>query len=236
MSNNTLVKRFEANTKGRDLIVGDVHGCFTKLQARLDEVGFNPEVDRLFSVGDLVDRGPESKQALEWIAKPWFHAVQGNHEDMAIRWGKPVCMMDAGNYAANGGGWNIANTIEERAEFSQAFHELPIAIELQTQRGTIGIVHAECPFESWANFVQALTDDMIPRSDLKAIKQAAMWSRSKIESHHDGDIQDVLAVVVGHTPMQRMTSLGNTIYIDTAGWHPSGAGFTLLDANTLTKA
>jgi len=81
-----------------------------------------------------------------------------------------------------------------------------------------------------------LTDDMIPRSDLKAIKQAAMWSRSKIESHHDGDIQDVLAVVVGHTPMQRMTSLGNTIYIDTAGWHPSGAGFTLLDANTLTKA
>lgn len=231
-----LFKRFEKNTEGRDLIVGDIHGCFTKLQARLDEAGFDPSVDRLFSVGDLVDRGPESKQALDWIAKPWFHAVQGNHEDMAIRWGKPVCMMDAGNYAANGGGWNIANTIEERAEFSQAFSELPLAIELDTPNGTIGIVHAECPFESWLAFVGALTDDLMPRSDLKAIKQAAMWNRSKIEAQYDGDIKDIRAVVVGHTPMQRMTSLGNTIYIDTAGWHPSGAGFTLLNANTLMKA
>lgn len=232
----SLFKRFEINTKGRDLIIGDIHGCFTKVQAELDKVNFNPEVDRLFSVGDLVDRGPESKLALEWIKKPWFHAVQGNHEDMAIRWGKPNCMMDAGNYAANGGGWNINNTPEERAEFSLAFVELPIAIELETRNGPIGIVHAECPFPRWSHFVRVLTDDTIPRSDLKAVKQAAMWSRSRIETKDDNMVDDVNVVVVGHTPMKNVTSLGNTIYIDTAGWHPSGSGFTLLDANTLKEA
>ncbi|MBP5140546.1 serine/threonine protein phosphatase, partial [Pseudomonas chlororaphis] len=46
-------QRFELNTAGRDFAVGDIHGYFTKLQAALDAIGFNPAVDRLFSVGDL---------------------------------------------------------------------------------------------------------------------------------------------------------------------------------------
>lgn len=73
-------KRFEINTTGRDFAVGDVHGHFTKLQAALDAVGFNAATDRLFSVGDLVDRGPESADVDTWLAKPWFFAVQGNHD------------------------------------------------------------------------------------------------------------------------------------------------------------
>ena len=31
-----LVRRFALNEHGRDLIVGDIHGCFDKLQVRLD--------------------------------------------------------------------------------------------------------------------------------------------------------------------------------------------------------
>jgi serine/threonine protein phosphatase 1 len=60
--------------------VGDIHGHFQRLQQCLEAVGFDPAVDRLFSVGDLVDRGPHSEAALDWLAQPWFHAVQGNHE------------------------------------------------------------------------------------------------------------------------------------------------------------
>ena len=68
-----MIKHFEANQSGRDLIVGDIHGGFSRLQLALDAVHFNPVVDRLFCVGDLVDRGPESAQALDWLARPWFH-------------------------------------------------------------------------------------------------------------------------------------------------------------------
>ena len=49
------------------------------------------------------------------------------------------------------------------------------------------------------------------------------------------DVAGVRAVVVGHTPVERFTSLGNVHYIDTRGWRPPGR-FTLLDAHTLRAA
>jgi hypothetical protein len=39
------VKRFAANTAGRDFAVGDIHGHFTRLQAALDAAGFDPAVE-----------------------------------------------------------------------------------------------------------------------------------------------------------------------------------------------
>jgi serine/threonine protein phosphatase 1 len=68
-----LIKKFSRNETGRDLIVGDIHGCFTKLKDKLNEIGFDETKDRLFSTGDLVDRGPESLDVVKWLTKPWFH-------------------------------------------------------------------------------------------------------------------------------------------------------------------
>ena len=80
------MKQFEPNPNGRDFVVGDIHGCWSKLTDDLKQLNFNFDTDRLFCTGDLVDRGPESHLALEWLAYPWFHSVRGNHEDMAIGW------------------------------------------------------------------------------------------------------------------------------------------------------
>ena len=55
-------------TGGRDWVVGDVHGCFTTLREALLAIDFEHGRDRLFSVGDLIDRGPNSIEALEWLA------------------------------------------------------------------------------------------------------------------------------------------------------------------------
>ena len=79
-----VLERYSLNTKGNDYVVGDIHGMFSLLKSELEWIGFNPEVDRLFSVGDNVDRGPESEEVDEWLSKPWFHSVRGNHEDMII--------------------------------------------------------------------------------------------------------------------------------------------------------
>lgn len=233
-----LVRRFARNTAGRDLIVGDIHGHFTKLQAALDAVGFAPGAgDRLFSVGDLVDRGPESALALDWLARPWFHAVAGNHEDFAIRW--PHGRMDPGNYVANGGGWNVANTLPERQLFADTFSVLPIAMELETADGLVGIVHAECPLPSWQEFTAALESPALSNTQRQGLIDAAQWSRTRVERMDAGEVAGVRAVVVGHTPMRKFTSLGNTLYIDTGAWLPQsrGAGFfTILDAETLRPA
>lgn len=224
------VKTFERNTVGRDLAVGDIHGMFRKLQAELENIGFDPERDRLFSVGDLVDRGPDSELCLEWIAKPWFQAVQGNHEDMAIRW--PNGNMDAGNYTANGGGWNVAQPPEVQRQFSDALGALPIAIQVETEGGLVGIVHADCPFPNWPDFVWALTHETVTKSMRDRVIDAAMWSRERITSEDQSGVDDVRAVIVGHTPLKRPSILGNVYHIDTGACFREGY-FTFIDLATL---
>lgn len=226
------VQRYARNDAGRDLIVGDIHGHFSKLQTVLEKIEFSPQRgDRLFSVGDLVDRGPESQHAMTWLRWPWFHAVRGNHEQMAIDFGGGR-LREAQMYVMNGGGWNLANTPERSCEIASAFSLLPVAIELETERGLVGIVHADCPFDSWDVLRTKLAD--CERPDTDPLVQACIWNRSRVQGGFDSDVSGVRAVVVGHTPMQRCTSLGNVIYIDTGGW--LGRDFTILDAATLRPA
>lgn len=65
-----------------EYIVGDVHGCIDELRRLLDSVDFEPKRDKLWSVGDLVGRGPHSKQVLEFVVTlgDAFGCVLGNHD------------------------------------------------------------------------------------------------------------------------------------------------------------
>ena len=76
---------FEANTRGRDLVVGDVHGCFRTLERALAFVEFDPRRDRLFGVGDLVARGPHSHEAAHWIENRFTAVAMANHDRAALR-------------------------------------------------------------------------------------------------------------------------------------------------------
>lgn len=221
-----LIKRFERNTVGRDLAVGDIHGNFTGLQAALDAAEFNPDIDRLFSVGDLVDRGDECRDALVWLDKPWFNSVRGNHDDYICRY--DTC--DWENWIRNGGGWFFDMSPDEQAKFVVRFREIPIAIELETDGGLIGIVHADCAYSTWGELRDALSSDKP-----KDAKSLAMWSRSRVENMDTTEVQGVRAVICGHTPMPNPAVIGNVYHIDTAGWHPKGR-FTLLELRTLELA
>lgn len=223
-----MVKRFDRNKRGRDFAVGDIHGHFTKLQAALKKAGFSPEEgDRLFSVGDLVDRGPESHTALEWLAKPWFHAVRGNHEDIAIRYakGNPV---DPESYSVNGGSWFMALDEARQKAFGAAFDRLPYAIEVETAAGIVGLVHANVPTNDWAQLAGMLKSSRRSRDQ-------TIWDRARIQSLNAEPVANVRAVVVGHTPLEIVRVLGNVYHIDTAGWRSEGR-FTLLDLATLQAA
>lgn len=228
MSQPKLVKRFPINKSGRDFAVGDIHGHFTLLQQALDEIGFNPATDRLFSVGDLVDRGPECELALEWLDKPWFHPVRGNHDDYVCR--HDTC--DIGNWLINGGLWFQGLLPAEKAEFSTWFRDLPIAIQVETPEGLVGLVHADCPYESWPLLLECL--ESLEGGRLRDLRNACMWSRRRVELEDRSGVTDVRALVVGHTPMGGPMALGNVIHIDTAGWCPTKGGFfTLLDLRSL---
>jgi len=77
----TAYRKVEANAAGRDFVVGDIHGMFDSVERALAKVDFDPERDRLFSVGDLIDRGPQSRDVVRFLKQPFVHAVCGNHDD-----------------------------------------------------------------------------------------------------------------------------------------------------------
>lgn len=235
------VDRYERNTRGRDLIVGDIHGAYSRLTKALDQIGFNKSRDRLFCVGDLVDRGPESAIAMNWLnghdgskdKHKWFFATRGNHEEAAIAWAEGT--IEKYHYIRGfGGAWNVENPQAVVDAFAADFRTLPIAIELETEAGLVGIVHADCPCSSWAEFRAKL--DAADESPLmgNAVANSAVWGRDRWARLFGGPVEGVRAIVVGHQIVSRLTALDNTLFIETEGW--DRGHFTILDAATLHQA
>lgn len=75
---------------GRRFVIGDVHGCARTLRSLVEKVLQLGRDDELYLVGDLIDRGPDSKGVLDFISelrRQGFSvmSVKGNHEEMCLR-------------------------------------------------------------------------------------------------------------------------------------------------------
>ena len=203
---NNIIQHFDLNSQGRDFVVGDIHGYFNLLQQKLDQVKFNPDTDRLFSLGDMIDRGPYSREVLKWIDKPWFFAIKGNHEVMCDQWYNNIDWQKT--YAKHGGQWFIDLHEYEQEYYIRAFKQLLNIFEIETPNGLIGLVHAEVPVTDWIVF----------KNNFNQYEEQSLWSfnlSNIIKYVRDPYVTNIDYVIHGHSNQHQPTIYGNRIYIDT---------------------
>jgi len=203
---------FEQNTKGTDFFLGDLHGMYDMLFDKLAEVDFDFDKDRVFCVGDLADRGPDSVKCIELLSQPWFHCVLGNHEDFLLGYGGFSLWRDP----RNGGQWS-ADISSEKLKELQDLVEAKCwnTLTVNTAYGTVGVVHAESA-RKWTD--NCLLD-----------RENNLWARSRIYHAPGPTVTGVDIVVVGHTPVKKPMKLANVLYIDTGAVF--GEYLTLLSAD-----
>ena len=68
----------------RTIAIGDVHGCADELEELLNALELEPE-DRVIQLGDLVNRGPDSRRVLQLVREYKIEALIGNHELRLLR-------------------------------------------------------------------------------------------------------------------------------------------------------
>jgi len=139
--------RLPRNAKGRDLVVGDLHGHRSLLERELEQLGFDPSRDRVLSVGDLINRGPESIATLALITQPWFYAVLGNHELMLLNFlGYYASRMHSKkSFSAAGGEWIKEAVAKDRkavARLADGIASLPVAIHVESDV-SFNVTHAD---------------------------------------------------------------------------------------------
>lgn len=211
-----FVQKIEPNLHGRDFTVGDIHGCYYLLDKALREVNFNKDVDRLFCLGDLVDRGPYSEAVADLLKEPWFYSVLGNHEQYCVEAFSPLIDEETKLHIKNshttyGGDWFYLLSEERQKELAMMFNELPIMIELEVNGKRIGLAHGDV--KDWDTTVYLV------ESSKNAIESTAIngviWGRTRIRQRNCMLSKGIDHIFLGHTPVDNITTLGNVHYIDT---------------------
>jgi serine/threonine protein phosphatase 1 len=209
--------------KGRMFFTTDVHGSFDLLHEAMKNVSFDTSKDILFVGGDNCDRGANSDWILDYINEPWYASIAGNHEDLVIgAYEEALADTESpteggGSYWAtrclmsNGGKWWFEQPEDKQKAIYESFKALPLAIELLTKWGTVGIVHAETPYNNWNEFKK-----MLPIEIEYNGAATLQWARTKYDKQNKDSVKGIDKVLVGHTPTNsgEIEQLGNVVYAD----------------------
>lgn len=183
------------------LIIGDVHGCIKTFEKLLEEC---KEETEIYTVGDLIDRGPDSRACIQLCIDREIKSVMGNHEHMFLDWLNSGGIYQDGLFMMNGGDKTIRSYTDDNSipvEHRTYLNAMPLYIETDL----CVITHAGAPYG--CNSV----DDI----EKQPLDDGVLW--------HRGLVIDIgKQQIHGHTPNNkpRENPSSKSINIDTGCAYP----------------
>lgn len=173
----------------RTFVIGDIHGCAATLR-QLVNVTLRPlPGDRIYLLGDLIDRGPDSKGVLDFIFELrerglFVNSVRGNHEEMCLQSHEDYYYLTL--WVANGGMDTLESfQADDSGDIPSRYRELLESFPLYILLDDFVIVHAGLNF-----------DPPDPFED----RSAMLWTRS---NSVDRQRIDGRRLICGHTSVSR---------------------------------
>lgn len=204
----------------RHLAIGDIHGCFKALTTLAEYVPFQPD-DVVVTLGDYVNRGPDSRAVLDWLIafgrRRNLVPLRGNHEIMMLqaRESKEAlqCWLECGgdatltSYSPFDDPGRLADVPDEHWRFLE--EETRAWFETRTHFFVHANAYPDCPLDEQPDFM-------------------LYWEKFESPPPH----QSGKVMVCGHTSLKSGVplNLGHALCIDT--WACGGGWLTCLDVAT----
>lgn len=172
-------------------VVSDIHGNMQRWQSIKRQIKLKPN-DRLYILGDVVDRYPDGLKILREIMKaPNMTMLKGNHEYMMQQYFETGCDGHCERLWYNNGGFCTHSAFkhcrkEYRKEILNYIASLPINIDIEVNGRSILLVHG-APIEAQHLSTRAYESD----------EAFSVWQRLR---PYDMLYMDKL-VIYGHTPV-----------------------------------
>ncbi|CAM4227155.1 metallophosphoesterase [Listeria booriae] len=187
--------------------VGDIHGELALFESLLTH--WQPEKERLLSVGDLIDRGPDPgavvRKAMRLTREHDAIFLRGNHENMLLDWlAEPNEKMMY--YISQGGMETIESLLKHKHDAKMTPGELARCVE-EEAAAELAFIRERPYYYEWGDFVFVHAGVDLTLADWKETsKHDMVWIR---EPFQEGTNKTGKTFVVGHTPTEALNPDGS---------------------------
>ncbi|HEY0981790.1 MULTISPECIES: metallophosphoesterase family protein [unclassified Schlesneria] len=202
--------------RGRTIAIGDIHGCARALQRLLEQIDLQPD-DTLITLGDYVNRGPDSNGVLDCLltTRKRCHLIPilGNHDEMLLEAVLKGTSID--RFLSKGGDATLRSY-----GVPLSFDQIPVR-HIEFLQGCRSSFETETHFFLHANYRPDLP---LNQQDDETIRWRSL--RDSIPGpHFSGKI-----AVLGHTPQPEVLDEGHLLCLDTGCCR--GGWLTAMDVTT----
>jgi len=212
-------------------VIGDIHGCYNTLKKLVEKIKNKYPDIKIFCVGDLVDRGNNSFEVIEYVIAEKIHYTLGNHDYMFYSNMRDPFSLMAKSWNYNGAETTLTSYKDKLDKMDRHLDTIisaPLFYNLDdcfiSHAGISKSIKKNLPKKFLSNDSQL---DEILKNDLSN-QTSIIWARGELLNI--GKLQ-----VVGHTHRKEVLfdEVSNALYIDTTAYGNNKLTSVIVDQNRL---